>query len=69
MRLYVPLNWREFEALQQLANAERRRPRDQAAVILAQALTEELTRPAGDPESSIEATPDRKAVEAACASA
>jgi hypothetical protein len=35
MRLYVPLNRQEYEALERLAFAERRRPRDQAAAMLA----------------------------------
>jgi hypothetical protein len=45
MRLYVPLNRQEYEVLERLAFAERRRPQDQAAVILAQALADEPGRP------------------------
>ena len=41
MRLYIPLRREEYEALERAAYAERRRPRDQAAVILAQALADE----------------------------
>lgn len=38
MRLFVPLRKSEFDALRELAQAERRRPQDQAAVIIAYAL-------------------------------
>jgi hypothetical protein len=38
MRLYVPLSHREYTALAQLAYEERRRPQDQAAVLVAHAL-------------------------------
>ena len=38
MRLFVPLTKSEFDALRDLARDERRRPQDQAAVILAQSL-------------------------------
>jgi hypothetical protein len=55
MRLYVPLDWQEFDVLQRLAYAERRRPQDQAAVILARALVgdraEEQTASRREPES------------------
>ena len=34
MRLFVPLTKTEFDALRELARAERRRPQDQAAVML-----------------------------------
>jgi hypothetical protein len=44
MRLYVPLTRTEFDRLREVAQAERRRPQDQAAVILAQALDDELPR-------------------------
>jgi len=39
MRLYVPLNRHEYEALERLAYAERRRPQDQAAAMLAKVLS------------------------------
>jgi hypothetical protein len=48
MRLYVPLNRQEYEALERLAFAERRRPRDQAAMLLAQVLESEPRQPTGD---------------------
>ena len=38
MRLFVPLRKDELEKLAALARAERRRPQDQAAVLIAQAL-------------------------------
>lgn len=57
MRLYVPLNRQEYEALERLAYAERRRPQDQAALLIAQTLAdrpaETLPRyetPKDDPE-------------------
>jgi hypothetical protein len=42
MRLYVPLNRQEYEALERLASAERRRPQDQAAAMLARLLDDDL---------------------------
>lgn len=48
MRLYVPLNRQEYEALERMAFAERRRPQDQAATMLAQALARE---PVGSPSN------------------
>ena len=39
MRLYVPITRLEYEALERLAYAERRRPQDQAAVLLARTLS------------------------------
>ena len=41
MRLFVPMTLDEFERLSALAQAERRRPQDQAAVILARAIAPE----------------------------
>ena len=38
MRLFVPLTRDEFERLSALAQAERRRPQDQAAMLLARSL-------------------------------
>lgn len=38
--LYVPLNPSELQALQTIARAERRRPQEQAAVLLVQALAQ-----------------------------
>jgi hypothetical protein len=38
MRLYVPLNRDEYEALERLACAERRRPQDQAAILIVRTL-------------------------------
>lgn len=38
MRLFVPLTRSEFERLRELALAERRRPQDQAAVLIVEAL-------------------------------
>lgn len=34
MRLFVPLTRQEFDALREMARVERRRPQDQAAVLL-----------------------------------
>ena len=45
MRLYVPITRQEFDALRQIALAERRRPQDQAAVLLGAVLRE---RASGD---------------------
>jgi hypothetical protein len=52
MRLYVPLNRQEYEALERLAYAERRRPQDQAAVLLAQTLAVDPTCPTTDQASA-----------------
>jgi hypothetical protein len=41
MRLFVPLTRTEFDTLKDLARTERRRPQDQAAVMLAQVLADE----------------------------
>jgi len=69
MRLYIPLRHEEYEALERVAHAERRRPRDQAAVILAQVLAAEGVRSTCDPDSSIKAVSEHKQVEAARVSA
>lgn len=45
MRIYVPLTREEFDHLDRLATAQRRRPQDQAAVLLARALAEETSSP------------------------
>ena len=47
MRLFVPLTRDEFDRLSALAQAERRRPQDQAAVLLAQSLTAHPLDPSG----------------------
>ena len=55
MRLYVPLTRQEYEALEQLAFEERRRPQDQAAFLLAQTLADKGTfqpRPTKTPDST-----------------
>jgi len=55
-RLFVPITWREAEALRKLAESERRDPRHQAACFIAEglkragALTERKT--AADPKSA-----------------
>lgn len=41
MKLYVPLTCAEFEALREVARAERRRPQDHAAFIVAKQLREQ----------------------------
>jgi hypothetical protein len=50
-RLYVPITQPEFERLRSLAWSERRRPQDQAAWLLSQALAipERHTSRAADP--------------------
>jgi hypothetical protein len=48
MRLYVPLTRTEYDQLRDLALIERRRPQDQAAMLLARALADEPARPATD---------------------
>jgi hypothetical protein len=40
VRLFVPLTKMEFDALRELARAERRRPQDQAAVLTAWTLAD-----------------------------
>ncbi len=45
MRLFVPLTRDEFDRLREMARAERRRPQEQAAVILTSALATHLTAP------------------------
>jgi hypothetical protein len=60
MRLFVPLTWQEFEVLERLAFAERRRPRDQAAVILARALTSAPPADRGGNTTPTEAATIRK---------
>jgi hypothetical protein len=68
MRLYVPLNRQEYEALERLAFAERRRPQDQAAVLLAQTLVKSPC--SGDAQASpSEATTECTHAEAWIASA
>jgi hypothetical protein len=69
MRLFVPLTKTEFDALRDLARAERRRPQDQAAVLLAQTLADAPPRHTGDPDPSIMTTQDSKTVEAEHATA
>ena len=57
MRLYVPLDRSTYEALERLAAAERRRPQDQAAVLLSQPpLTPPSPRVATAPTLVIEPT-------------
>jgi hypothetical protein len=63
MRLYVPLNRQEFEALERLAYAERRRPQDQAAVLLAQTLADKPHSSVVDSIPSIEETPSHRSNE------
>ena len=43
MRLFVPLTREEFDRLRELAREQRRRPQDQAAVLLAQSLNADPT--------------------------
>jgi hypothetical protein len=64
MRLYIPLRREEYEALERAAYAERRRPRDQAAVILAHALADEPPRSVCDSDASTEATKSHPSREA-----
>ena len=66
MRLYVPLNRQEYEALERLAYAERRRPQDQAAVLLARTLAVDPARPRAErhPAPVSEATRPRTSREA-----
>ena len=40
MRLYVPLSKPEIDALVELAHAQRRRPQEQAAVLIGKALSD-----------------------------
>ena len=43
MRLFVPLTARDLDTLLALARAERRRPQDQAAVLLSRVLAARLS--------------------------
>ena len=67
MRLFVPITRAEFEALAALARAERRRPQDQAATIIARALSAHGPRPAepfralSDPGADDERCDDERA--------
>ncbi len=61
MRLFVPLNRDDFDRLSALAQAERRRPQDQAAILLSRslaslALSDHRLSPRTEarPESSLE---------------
>ncbi len=45
MRLFVPLTRDEFDRLRDLARVERRRPQEQAAVLLTRALDTPATIP------------------------
>jgi hypothetical protein len=56
MKLYVPLRRDEFDRLANLARAERRRPQDQAAVLLEAAVREAEARQKQEPALA-EATP------------
>lgn len=58
MRLFVPLTRPEFDALLSLARAERRRPQDQAAILLARTLAANAV-PAGDAPQKLEGIGDR----------
>ena len=49
MRLFVPLSRAETEALMALARAERRRPQDQAALLLSAAIAASLQGHASGP--------------------
>ena len=66
MRLYVPLNRQEYEALERRAYAERRRPQDQAAVLLAQTLVDDAAELSPDhaPATAIKAKTPRTSREA-----
>ena len=44
-RIYIPLRHDEIERLMTIASAERRRPADQAAFMLAQALAQRSEQP------------------------
>lgn len=55
MKLYVPLRRDEFDRLAELARAERRRPQDQAAVLLEKALNHNADGVSDDLRGRIEA--------------
>ncbi len=46
--MFVPLTKTEFDALRELARIERRRPQDQAATLLAEALVGAVSTPRPD---------------------
>jgi hypothetical protein len=69
MRLFVPLTKAEFDALRELALNERRRPQDQAAVILAQSLRSSQHPAASNSDKPTEFVMSRKHEEAERASA
>ena len=63
--MYVALTRIEFDKLHALAQTERRRPQDQAAVILAQALANQPgSADAPAPALATEAAPSRSSREA-----
>jgi hypothetical protein len=53
MRLYVPLTRDEFDLLRNIARDEKRRPQDQAAAIIAQAVAQRSG-------ASLAATPEKE---------
>jgi hypothetical protein len=61
MRLFVPLTRDEFDRLLELARAERRRPQDQAALILARTLTDAEPQRDQTPPTVDERSPRRGA--------
>jgi hypothetical protein len=52
MKLFVPLNASEFDRLTELAQSDRRRPQDQAAMLLARALQPEASNQALRPAAA-----------------
>ena len=58
MRLYVPLTRDDFERLLDQARQERRRPQDQASVLLSRALADIVATPPRRPVEPIDASSD-----------
>ena len=71
MKLFVPLTRTEFDKLHDLAQLERRRPQDQAALILAHALADYPFQTAvdADPAPGVKVTTDRRSRDTARVSA
>ena len=64
MRLFVPLTKTEFDALNELARIERRRPQDQAAAMLARVLADEPAAACSNHDAPTDNRPRRDSEEA-----
>ena len=62
MRLFIPITRDDFEQLQEITSTERRRPQDQAAILLSRALRAETHKssPKIGPREAYILPPDRQ---------